>query len=690
MRWKGRRVVAAALLCWLVTAGCDTAELPAPPLPALPGTSVAFRTDGALNGDGWLDHPWPSLARLDEGGQMRPDELPDHSGLPLIAAIFATVGDRDGASQMPVAYFRFDHALPELDGVTPLLPDDAPILLLDLDDPDAPSPPLLARTLAADPYVPDHTLAVAPLPGFVLLPRRTYAVVVLRSLGDADGAPLGVPAALRNLLDDRAEAADDARMALLRPGARALRIALQRRGIAADDVAAATFFRTADAHGDLHALAQALRQRDDAKLGSFAVDPDDGAAHERFCELHGSVAMPQYQVGSPPFAKDGLFAIGADGLPAHQRDELVPVVITIPRGTMPEAGWPVVLYLHGSGGLSTQVVDRGPQDAAGRTIEAGRGPAYWLALHGIASVGVALPVNPERLPGAGSTAYINLANLAAFRDTIRQGTIEQGLLLDALQGWLLDASSAAACGGAGRPLPKLPSGASAHRLDLTRLGLMGQSQGGHYAWLVAAVEDRVRVVVPTGAGSFWSHYILITTKQPAEPVIRGLLGTEQPLTWMHPAMAALQLAWEPIETLVAAPRVLRAPIDAAPRDVFQPVGHGDSFYPAELFDALAVAAGTRQAGVAVWDSMQQLLLLAGRAGVDPYPVRGNVMGAGATRSAAVVQFADDGVHDPHGVVYQRPEIQHQVACFFRTGLHDPPATLPAPASPSLDCASASR
>lgn len=134
----------------------------------------------------------------------------------------------------------------------------------------------------------------------------------------------------------------------------------------------------------------------------------------------------------------------------------------------------------------------------------------------------------------------------------------------------------------------------------------------------------------------------------------------------------------------------RAPIGTAPRDVFQPVGHGDSFYPPELFDALAVAAGTRQAGAAVWDSMQQLLNLAGRGGLATYPVRGNVAGAAASTTAAVVQFPADGVHDPHGVVYQRPEIQHQVACFFRTGLHDPPATLPAPASPSLDCASASR
>ncbi len=55
----------------------------------------------------------------------------------------------------------------------------------------------------------------------------------------------------------------------------------------------------------------------------------------------------------------------------------------------------------------------------------GEGPAHVLAAHGFASVGCAHPVNPERLPGASDTAYLNFDNLAAFRDTFRQGVIEQ-------------------------------------------------------------------------------------------------------------------------------------------------------------------------------------------------------------------------------------------------------------------------
>ena len=34
-----------------------------------------------------------------------------------------------------------------------------------------------------------------------------------------------------------------------------------------------------------------------------------------------------------------------------------------------------------------------------------------------------MPLNPERLPGATPTAYLNVNNLAALRDTFRQGPV---------------------------------------------------------------------------------------------------------------------------------------------------------------------------------------------------------------------------------------------------------------------------
>src|SRR5690606_19829191 len=151
------------------------------------------------------------------------------------------------------------------------------------------------------------------------------------------------------------------------------------------------------------------------------VDPDDGASHERFCELHGTVDFPQFQTGEPPFDTGGRFVFGGDGLPVEQRKETAKIVITLPKQPMPAGGYPLVMYFHGSGGIASQVVDRGRVTEVGGEPTKGEGPAYVLAAHGFGTVGSSHPLSPDRVPGAGEIAYLNFDNLSATRDTFRQG-----------------------------------------------------------------------------------------------------------------------------------------------------------------------------------------------------------------------------------------------------------------------------
>ena len=53
----------------------------------------------------------------------------------------------------------------------------------------------------------------------------------------------------------------------------------------------------------------------------------------------------------------------------------------------------------------------------------GLGPAHVLAAHGFATVGSALPVNPERLPGAGETAYLELVKSVEQKEQERADRI---------------------------------------------------------------------------------------------------------------------------------------------------------------------------------------------------------------------------------------------------------------------------
>src|SRR5262249_5505077 len=157
-------------------------------------------------------------------------------------------------------------------------------------------------------------------------------------------------------------------------------------------------------------------------IDDLKVNHDDDAEQDVYCRLTGTVRFPQFQTGTPPFDAQGTFDM-SDGtpdapLPKKQRDEVAPITLTFPKGQMPANGWPLVLYFHGSGGVSAAVVDRGVWKPSSEKPDCpsyqapdswngvtgcnvkGRGPAYVLAPHGIGAAGAALPVNPERLPGA--------------------------------------------------------------------------------------------------------------------------------------------------------------------------------------------------------------------------------------------------------------------------------------------------
>lgn len=660
-------------------AACGGGDQDAPAVGAVPGTQVVFELEPAA----FFDFPYPSDLRLTETGTPDLRAFPNPKQIALLDGLIALAGDRRGFPVLPVAYFRFDGPLAprSLDTVVAADPG-APLLLIDV-DPGSDERGKLFATIAStlepdDVYVPENLLAVAAYPGIVLHPERRYAFVVRRSALDADGEPLGVPLALEQLKAGRAPAGAGGAQAL--ESYAPLWETLDAIGVPRADVAAATVFTTGDVVADTEALSSGLLARQDVVIESLAVDPGDGAAHERFCELHGSVRFPQFQRGTPPFDSDGWFEIGGDGLPVQQREEVAPVVITLPKQPMPADGHPLVIYFHGSGGLSTQVVDRGANGEP-----PGRGPAHVLAAHGFATAASALPLNPERLPGASDTQYLNFDNLASFRDIFRQGVIEQRLLLDALAALEIPASVVAACN-----LPALPAGASGHRLDVEPLFAMGQSMGGMYTNLFAAVEPRVASVVPTGAGGFWSLFVvetqLIGNLGALAAIAFGLKATS-PLTHVHPVLHVLQTGWEPAEPVVHMPRLGHRPLPGHPvRNVYQPVGKDDSYFPTTLYDAIALAYGHQQAGDVVWPTMQQSLALGGLDGIIPYPVENNLVSvAGTPFTGVVVQYDGDGSFDTHEVFSQLDVVKHQYGCFLQTARDRGTALLPPPAATGTPC-----
>jgi hypothetical protein len=653
------------------------------------GTQVLFNLHADLaDPETFYAFPSPSDLRLTEEGAPNFRGFPNKAKVDLIDDLLARADERRGFPVIPVGYFAFTAALAAQDAETVIPASvESPILLIDV-DPLSPNRgqllPTVASTLEADPFVVDHVLTVAPRPGFILAPSRTYAMVVMRSLKDADGRLLGVPAVFDELKAGRTPAGHAAAAQLYAP----LWATLKTLKISLDGIAAATVFTTGDVVAEVGEQADRMMDLYSLEITGLKVKPEDedgdDGDHGTFCELVATVSYPQFQAGPPPFNKDsssdeqiGWFQYGADGLPIVQRQEVAPIVITLPKTVMPVGGYPLAIYYHGSGGVADQGVNRGRVTEIGGDMTKGEGPAFVLAQHGLATGMSALPVNPERLPGATDIEYINLGNVGAFPDTFRQGMIEQRLFITALQDLRIAPSAVTLCTG----MPALPAGETAYRFHADKLVAMGQSMGGMYTNMIGAVEPRIQAVVPTGAGGFWTYFILKTSLIPgAEKLLGVILNTPQKLTFMHPVMNLMSTAWEPAEPIVYTPRLAERPLPGHPvRPIYQPAGEGDSYFPTILYDAMALSYNHEQAGDLVWQSMQDALALKGIDGLLPYPASQNRVSVdGVPYTGVVVQYEGDGIYDPHGIYGQLDAVKHQYGCFLESFLATGIATLPAP------------
>jgi len=669
---------ACVLLTILGVAACgDDGGTPA-------GPDVAFELDAELTGAQFFDAPFPSDLRVDADGTQAYGGFPNKNNAPIVAQLLALADARKGAPMMPIGYFRFTRELP-VRAVDDVIAADAaaPILLVNVD---ADSPergalvPVVAKTFSPDDFALAFLLGVAPRPGFVLAPHTTYAIVV-RSAVAPDFAR---PQAIVELADGKipAGARGAATAALYAP----LWPALDELGIARSDVLTATVFTTGDETALMYARSEAIRAAHDAVISNPRVDPDDGARHltpgASYCELIADVSFPQFQTGNPPYNADGSggFILDGDGVPTKQADLTVPLTITIPAGPMPASGWPLYQFFHGSGGLSSGVVDLGKTlTPEGEPIR-GEGPAFVVARYGLATASAALPLNPERQVGASDYEYLNLRNLAAFPFTFQQGVYEQRLLLDALLELEIPAATLAACRGADPTV---------HRFDGGKLVAGGQSMGGMYTNLFGAVEPRVGALVPTGAGGFWNLMILDTgLVDGARGLLASLFQTDaDQLSFMFPGMSLVGAGWEIAEPGLAMARLGRRPLPEVPvHHVYAPVGKDDLYFPLSIYDAAALAYGNRQAGDARWPGTQDALALDDLDGLASYPVSNNVRGPdGVDRTRVVVQFDGDGLIDSHYIYRQLDEVKHQYGCFFDSYLRTGTPVVVAPGPLTAPC-----
>ncbi len=664
-----------ALPCVLLAAACGTKDGGSTDVPAIVDPT------STLANEAFFDLPYPSDARLTAAGTPDLATFPS-AGKVIFENLKGGASVRNGFPVLATASFRFSGTLAKRD-VEEVVPAKAtsPILLVDVDET---SPergrlfPVVAATPDPDAYVPEGLLTVGARPGIVLSPKRRYAFVVTRAFlpdGVHHAAP---PPAIASLARDAAPSGS--RGARLLEVYRPLFATLDKIGVARTEVATATVFTTGDAVLENREIALKIAAANKVTIDALALEKDADGRYPRFCHVTGKIAFPQFQRGAPPFSSEGLFEYGPDGLPRRQRTETAQVSLAFPKEKMPDGGYPLVIYFHGSGGVARELVDGGDKGTPQDTLQ---WPAHVLAGRGLAMAGSSLPASPERWPGAGPFDYLNVNNPVAMRDTFRQGLAEQRMFFDALEALRVPPDVLAGCAG-----PTLGAGEAAFRFSFARLSVQGQSMGGMYTNLVGATDERVKAAVPTGAGGHWLYFLLRTTKVNAGGLLGIILGTPQKLDFLHPILQIAGAALEPVDPLASTPRLARRPLPGHPvRPIYEPLGKDDSFFPVSIFDAMVLGYGHPRAGDDVWPSLataQALLSLEAKAS---YPIRSNLKSeTGAEYTGIAVAYAPPPSEpDGHRIYRSLEAVRYQYACFHSTFRETGTAVIPAPGPEGSAC-----
>ena len=630
----------------------------------------------------FFDHPWPSDARLDPDGTPHFQGWPNPRFVDIIDQYAEVVDTRvDGFSPVAAGYLRFTGSL---DPAT--LPADpqaslaagASVQLLDLGAPTADAMRQSLQLLYRDEagvYWQPHTLAFSAAFGVPLRPARRYALVVTSRVHGKDGAPVRASATLRQVLGLDAAGAGATRVRAAWGDALD---AIGRAGIAASDIAHLTVFKTADPTAELFAVRDDLR----AHFAAPTAHSDAWLAKEKTTEYAAYEGVygpsPDYQQGTVPFA---TFGSGGDfafvgGAPAMQRSFDLRFALVVPDATacpLPAAGYPIVLYAHGTGGDYRSFVRDGTAKAlAGQCLASmGIDQIFHGTRPGAPQPGTGVNVTQEE-----ELLFFNFQNAPAARTNGRQAAIDE------VQRARLFTESHL-------EVPAAVAGGAAIRFDGTKVLFFGHSQGGLNGPLFLAIDDGARGGVLSGSGSMIEISLLEKT-QPSPSVanvVKRIFLALRPdedaeLGPMSPPIALAQSlvdATDPIHYvrhLFTEPRAGMAPKSIYQTEGVEADGSGDHYTPPHSIEVQALATGLplqapaiHAIAEAVWAGPPQVTVPAGG-------LSGNL--AGGLASGVLAQWHANDARDGHFVVFDIAAARAQAAGFCRALADDPHGKVPAP------------
>ncbi|MEM9074360.1 MAG: hypothetical protein AAGE52_38050 [Myxococcota bacterium] len=524
-------------------------------------------------GEPFFDLPWPNdLRRNGEFIDVR--EFRNPRSVPLLEEYSAAMSERlTGYSVSAPGYLRFgvsidESTIPATESAT--MEPDASVFIMQISGAGAGArhPAVVHYWDPETVYWAGHTLAVRPVHGLPLLAETTYAIVVTTDVKTADGRDLRRSDDFEAVADPAASSDGmiDAARTIYEPAF----TVLANAGVARERVLNMAVFTTQDPVSELLAARDWLSRQPIpepvADRWRWVRDDDE----EGYTLVHGAYPSPTFQSGEIPYLDGGgEFTVDTTGAPVVHGSFDARFSITVPFGEMPENGWPIVLYAHGTGG----------------NFESSLTVASTLANLGIATMGVDQIHHGERNPTTDGPEALsfNFINPFAFRDNARQSA------LDVVQQARFIANNPIS----DRVIASDPP----VRFDPEQLYFMGHSQGGLNGPIYLAIDDSAKAAVLSGAGG----HLAIALVEKTEPLnipdlvrlilrLSGPEGESEHLVFEHPVFALLQTWTDVADPTNYMHLIFDQPREGfAPKSVLQTEGLTDAFTPPAAIEALALA-----------------------------------------------------------------------------------------------------
>lgn len=608
--------------------------------------------------------PFPNDIRLNNG---RPDLSghhnpgPQYLGGDVVAAYIDNLETgSNGFSTNPTIFFRTNRMI---DFETVRGDGDAKTLFFRNIDPDSPGygqDQAMGWFINPNPqkFICTNSIAIRPSWGRPLEHNTTYAVWMTNGVTDADGS---LP-----VLDDdftaviRPTRPSDARLGAAWDAYAPLRDYLADAELGTDALLTATVFTTGDPDADVPAIRAGIRAQPVPQLSNITrcdagvASPCDDGTPERACspaadgyiEVHATLEVPIWQAGTRPYltAADGGNLVFSQGAAVPQGTEQLCVSMILPDGEAPEAGWPVVLSAHGTGGsfLSHLGNDSGPNVTSigldgGDTVR-------------MASVSIDGAQHADRRGDSDlspETLFYNFLNPLAARGNVQQGAADYfalAYLFDDLTVSVPDVGDV--------------------RFDPAQRYFFGHSQGATVGSLMLPYEPTLRGAILSGAGGSLTLSLLNKTSPEdiAGAVDFALTDGAGGANQYDPLLALLQWWIDPVDPLNVARQYWREVPEGEPgTHVFMSYGVGDTFTPEPNMQAFGEALGVRLGTPAVqtvpgW-------------GTSPYPVSGNVATNGEPTTAIGVTGVPSGF-DGHFIVFRDAVVRARSLEFLGTAVRD--------------------